>query len=45
VDFSDIQSFIGILSAGDFLEEADVNQDDAVDFGDIPPFIEILSGA
>ena len=45
VDFSDIQSFIGILSAGDFLEEADVNQDDAVDFGDIPPFIEILSGS
>ena len=45
VDFGDIQPFIGILSAGGFLEEVDVNQDGTVDFSDIQPFIAILSGS
>lgn len=45
MDFSDIDAFIALLSAGGFLEEADVNQDGAVDFSDIGPFIGILSGS
>ena len=44
VNFLDISPFIGILSAGSFLEEADVNQDGVVNFLDISPFIGILSG-
>ena len=43
VNFSDIASFISILSVGDFLEEADVNQDDTVNFSDISPFISLLA--
>ena len=43
VDFSDISSFISILSAGEFQEEADVNRDLMVDFEDIGPFIALLS--
>ena len=43
VDFSDISSFISILSAGGFQEEADVNRDLMVDFEDIGPFIALLS--
>ena len=38
VNFLDISPFISILSANDFLEEADVNQDGTVDFLDINPF-------
>lgn len=45
VDFSDIPSFIDILIAGSFLEEADCNQDGEVTFSDIPSFIEILIAA
>ena len=45
VDFADIQTFIEILVAGTFLEEADCNQDGVVDFADIPSFIAILIGS
>jgi len=43
VDFSDIPAFIGILSTGDYLDEADCNQDGIVNFSDIPAFIAILT--
>ena len=42
VDFSDIPSFISVLQAGDFLDEADINGDGVVDFSDISFFIELL---
>ena len=42
VDFSDIPSFISILQAGGFLDEADINGDGVVDFSDIPAFIDLL---
>lgn len=42
VDFSDIPSFINLLVAGTFLEEADVNEDGEINFSDIPAFIDIL---
>jgi hypothetical protein len=44
VNFSDIPSFIEILIAGTYLEEANCNQDGVVDFSDIDRFIEILIG-
>ena len=44
VNFLDITPFVGILSSGSFLEEADVNQDGIVNFLDITPFIGILAG-
>ena len=44
VNFLDITPFIGILSSGSFLEEADVNRDGSVSFLDITPFIGILAG-
>ena len=43
VNFLDIQSFISILSAGDYLAEADITGDGLVDFLDIAPLIEILA--
>ncbi len=45
VDFSDIPSFIDILTSGTFREEADCNLDGEVNFSDIPSFIEILIGS
>ena len=42
VTFADISSFVAILQAGTYLEEADANQDGAVTFLDISPFIAIL---
>ena len=42
VDFSDIPSFISVLQAGDFLDEADVNRDGVVDFSDISFFVDLL---
>lgn len=45
VDFLDIVPFIGILSNGGFLCQADTNEDGAVNFLDIVPFIAILSGS
>jgi len=42
VTFADISSFIAILQAGTFLEQADCNQDGVVDFSDVPAFIAIL---
>ena len=42
VDFSDIPTFISVLTAGDFQDEADCDLDGDVDFSDIPFFIEIL---
>ena len=44
VNFLDISPFIGLLSAGSFLEEADCNQDGLMNFQDIAPFITILAG-
>ena len=43
VNFLDIQDFIAILSAGDYLAEADITGDGFVDFLDIGPLIEILA--
>jgi len=42
VTFSDIPSFIEILTIGGFSEQADCNLDGAVNFSDIPALIEIL---
>ena len=44
VNFLDISSFIGVLSAGGFQAEADCNEDGSVNFLDISVFISILSG-
>jgi len=43
VNFSDISPFIGVLSAGGFQAEADIDGSGVVDFSDISPFIAILS--
>ncbi|MDB2686704.1 hypothetical protein N9Y42_05790 [Mariniblastus sp.] len=43
VDFSDISSFINVLSGDGFQAEADTNEDEIVDFSDIAPFIVILA--
>jgi len=42
VTFTDIPSFIQVLQAGTFLEQADANEDGEVTFADIPAFIAIL---
>ena len=42
VTFADIPSFIEVLQAGTFLEQADCNEDGEVSFADIPAFIAIL---
>ncbi len=44
VDFLDISSFIGALSAGPYQVEADCNEDGVVNFSDIASFIQILTG-
>ena len=44
VTFSDIPSFIAVLTNGDYQLEADINQDGFVDFEDIPAFIDVLAG-
>ena len=43
VNFSDIPSFISILSVDDYLAEADTNEDGEVNFSDISSFIALLS--
>ena len=43
VNFSDISSFIEILSAGGNQAEADIDGSGAVDFSDIGPFIALLA--
>ena len=43
VNFLDISPFIGVLTAGDFQNEADINRDSSVSFLDISPFIGVLS--
>lgn len=43
VTFEDIPPFIGILSTGDYMEQADLDGNEVVDFGDIYPFIAALS--
>ena len=43
VNFLDISPFISILSAGEFLGQADTNADGVVDFLDISPFVALLS--
>lgn len=43
VNFLDISPFISVLSMGDFLEEADIDENDVVNFLDINPFINLLS--
>jgi len=44
VDFLDIAPFIAVLSSGDFVDKADIDQNMEVDFLDIAPFIAILAG-
>jgi len=44
IDFLDIVPFIGLLSGGPYLEEADFDQNGTVNFLDIRPFIALLSG-
>jgi len=43
VTFADISPFIGLLSSGVYLDEADCNQDGVVDFRDINSFIALLT--
>jgi len=43
VDFLDIGPFIALLSAGEFLAEADIDLNGVVDFLDFNPLIGILS--
>ena len=45
VDFLDIPSFIGVVTAGGTQAEADIDQNGTVDFLDIAPFIGILAGS
>ncbi len=45
VNFSDIPTFISVLSAATYQAEADCDGSGAVDFSDIPEFIAILSGS
>ena len=42
IDFSDIPSFVEVLSSGEFQAEADCDQSGEVDFSDISPFIDIM---
>ena len=42
VSFADISSFISVLSAGSFQEEADCNRSGTVDFADLSPFVNII---
>ncbi len=42
VDFSDIPAFIAVLQSGLYQAEADVDQNGAVNFADIGPFINVL---
>lgn len=44
VDFLDIGPFVGVLSSGSFLNEADIDRSGSVDFLDLSPFIAILAG-
>ena len=44
VDFSDISSFIALLSSGTYQYEADVDGNGLVDFSDISHFIGLLAG-
>ena len=44
VNFSDISSFISLLSSGTYQAEADFDENGIVDFQDISPFIGALSG-
>ena len=43
VNFLDISSLISIICCGQYLTEADINEDSIVDFRDISPFIFVLS--
>lgn len=43
VNFLDIAAFISILVSNDYLEQADLDQNESVDFLDISPFIDLLS--
>lgn len=45
LNFFDISAFISLLMTGDYLEEADFDQNDAVNLVDIDPFIAALSAA
>ena len=44
VSFGDISSFIVLLGAGNFQNEADVDRNGVVSFSDIGPFIMLLGG-
>ena len=45
VDFSDVSSFIALMSSGEFQAEADIDQNGEVNFSDLSPFIGILTGS
>ena len=45
VDFSDVSSFIALMSSGEFQAEADIDQNGEVNFSDVSPFIGILTGS
>ena len=42
VNFADIAPFISTKQTGEYVDEADCNQDDVVDFLDINAFIDVL---
>ena len=42
VDFSDIPSFIELLTAGEYQVEADIDENGVVDFADIPLLVDLL---
>lgn len=43
INFADINSFIEVLSSGEYQPEADINGDFVVNFLDIAPFVDILN--
>ena len=43
VNFFDISPFIELLSAGVFMDEADIDRNGVVNFLDTSPFIDLLS--
>ena len=45
VNFSDISTFIAVLSTGDFKAQADCDENGEVNFLDISPFIAIITGS
>ena len=44
VDLLDVGPFVGLLTSGEYLEEADINQDGLVNLTDVGPFVDLLTG-